>query len=346
MNAYEYRDAQKDVLYLKLLKSKRSWGFLAPPGSWTEFEDDVEAYFFDWMSGAERRGFEALKMVFRNDASVPEAARLLKIDEEICRDEIGRFCNIVAWMMPPSAMGDMNPSLSAALRCEIRREERIDEIPDRKHRAPCTYVDNRLARAPEGSAAVVMAAMDDCVIRMLVGKASKRVGMDEARQEALIVMVGAMSTYDPDKGPLMPYLRTCVKLRLYTLLGDPRRQRLKCKSIDDTAPHRTYPVPLKYYLPARNTAVKTTKGSGVDVKMASGVMNRLTKLEMAVLRGKVVGLEYRDIARRLCIDEKSVDNAMSRICQKFKTNARTNTARKNGLAGRPGLLGRAKEKRR
>jgi len=327
---YDHYDATDDDVHLLHLKSKRAEPVMNPPMSRMEFEDEISSKFSGVMDAREKRGFLAFGMAFFEDKSIPDVARSLGIDEDTCRSEIGRFCNMMAWLMPPSACGEMMPSMSASLRCAINDTAGYQKRRDGAYRAPTCggsmtyYVPKRISRT---SSLLIEDAVKNGAIRAMIRNASRTLGLDEAEQAARIALAEAFDRYDPQRGTLEAFLKLCVRKRLFVAVRAERVlvQRRACVQSMD-APTVTS-APFGSLLADRRSWARKSD-SMEDLKRVSVAALTLTPLEMRVLRERVNGRSYAEIGRKMGKNPKVIDNALCRIYRKFETNGRKSTAKR------------------
>jgi RNA polymerase sporulation-specific sigma factor len=122
---------------------------------------------------------------------------------------------------------------------------------------------------------------------------------DDLLQEALIALFSAIHSFDPAKGArFKTYAYSCIQNRLInTVKSDvPLTDDIEtANAIDNVSPETLF----------------IQKES--DMKLRSTIDELLSNLESSVLSLRLDGYSYADIAKRLNITDKSVDNAMSRI---------------------------------
>ncbi|MFA6947700.1 MAG: sigma-70 family RNA polymerase sigma factor [Eubacteriales bacterium] len=153
--------------------------------------------------------------------------------------------------------------------------------------------------------------------------------LDDFRQEASIALMRAVETYDPGKGVSFGlYAKICIKNRMISILRRIKRTAAiaawtpltnnsdsSCEITEaqkpdmSTAgiPHRLYGDPELHVIEAEN--YKHLK----DI-----IDSALNEREKRVLDLYVGGALYKEIAERLNVSEKSVDNAVYRIKAKLR----------------------------
>ena len=139
---------------------------------------------------------------------------------------------------------------------------------------------------------------------------------DDLAQEAAIGFLNAVRSYDPSKGASFhTYADRCIE---NALISEIRRylsvsnSAIDChEQLDDAA------ISSSYYM---DSSSKDPEGLVLDGESASAVYSGLSKLERSVLELRLKGMSYEDISKKLGISAKSVDNAIQRVRQKFKSS--------------------------
>lgn len=131
---------------------------------------------------------------------------------------------------------------------------------------------------------------------------------EDLAQEALMGLLAAVRTYRPDGGAAFTtYATACIRHRLLSVA---RRQ----------APRATQEVPLEEDadLPdsTGDPALRLQEQEDLHGLLAQ-LHSRLTTLEYQVLLLRLSECSYEEIANRLGVTKKAVDNAVQRLRRKF-----------------------------
>jgi RNA polymerase sporulation-specific sigma factor len=127
---------------------------------------------------------------------------------------------------------------------------------------------------------------------------SAPVNFDDFLQEAMIALFSAIKTFDPSKGAkFKTYAYSCIQNRLVNITKN-----------SQTAFDIDAFEPIDHVSPETLFIQKES-----DQKLLNTIDELLSNLESSVLSLRLDGYSYADIAKRLNITDKSVDNAMSRI---------------------------------
>lgn len=133
-------------------------------------------------------------------------------------------------------------------------------------------------------------------------------------QEGMVALLSACRSYDADKGmSFKNYLVLCVENRYRTMLRSSARQRV--------VPARNM-ISLEDEADAAFDPTVTSLPEMVETKDYIDSLHRILKYSLSDLEYKVAflhlsGYSYKEIAQRLNISLKSVDNAQTRIRQKL-----------------------------
>ena len=144
---------------------------------------------------------------------------------------------------------------------------------------------------------------------------------EDLSQEGMFGLLSAIREFDPDLGvSFHSFAEHCIRMRLYSAVRS--AARLKHLPLNDSMPLEQLSDDSSSQLSA---APELFRRSPEDLVLAreskeelKNLYSRcLSKMEKQVLDLYLTGLSYRDIARRLQRDEKSVDNAVQRIRRKL-----------------------------
>ncbi len=119
-------------------------------------------------------------------------------------------------------------------------------------------------------------------------------------QEGLLAALAAIGRYDPERGKARTFFIQCAKNRM---LNEVKRLRMIGGEGEDEL---------------EKLADPDEPDSGRFEMLYSAIDKCLTELEKETVSLYLAGLSYREIAVRLGISEKSVDNAMQRTRRKLR----------------------------
>lgn len=135
-------------------------------------------------------------------------------------------------------------------------------------------------------------------------------------QEGMIAFITAVNTYDPKKNAsFKTYAGACINNRIISVL----RSRNSAKNIpvgmmsnlDDGDELQDFAADPQNIYSAKED----------DAHFERLLLKKLTELEHSVLALRTEGLSYDEIAERLNINKKSVDNALRRIKYKLTSDS-------------------------
>ena len=128
---------------------------------------------------------------------------------------------------------------------------------------------------------------------------------EDLAQEALVGLLAAVRSYRPDGGAAFTtYATTCIRNRLLSAV---RRSAPPQVPLDDTMD-----LPDPNSDPALQLQEQDTLNS-----LLTRLRQRLTPLEYSVLLLRLSQCPYEEIARRLDVSKKAVDNAVQRLRRKL-----------------------------
>lgn len=133
---------------------------------------------------------------------------------------------------------------------------------------------------------------------------------EDLAQEALMGLLAAVRSYRADGGATFTtYATTCIRRRLLSALRH-------------SASRTNHELPLEEDLdltdPAGDPALLIQEQEELETLLAR-MRQRLTPLEYSVLLLRLSHLPYEEIARRLSVSKKAVDNAVQRLRRKLST---------------------------
>ena len=140
-------------------------------------------------------------------------------------------------------------------------------------------------------------------------------------QEGMIGLLAAIREFDPQQGTsFRAYAEQCIRNRLYSAIRS--ASRLKHLPLNDSMPLEQLSDDPSSQLSAESEAFRRSPEDQVLAResreeLTQYIARYLSKMEKQVLDLFLEGLSYRDIARALRKDVKSVDNAVQRIRRKL-----------------------------
>ena len=147
---------------------------------------------------------------------------------------------------------------------------------------------------------------------------SQNLGLDlnDLIQEGMIGFSTAINTYDDNKDVLFfTYAKTCIERRLISVVKSASRYKHQLLNesyfVEDLAYDNKS---LENLLEDNNSNPENKLIDDENAnELIKNIQKQLTSLERAVFELKISGFNYREIAEILDKDNKSIDNAISRI---------------------------------
>ena len=144
---------------------------------------------------------------------------------------------------------------------------------------------------------------------------------EDLSQEGMFGLLSAIREYDPAQGvSFRSFAEHCIRMRLFSAVKS--ASRLKHLPLNDSMPLEQLSDDSSSQLSAAPEIFRRSPEDLVLARESKEELKelcerRLSRLEKQVLDLYLEGLSYRDIARRLQREDKSVDNAVQRIRRKL-----------------------------
>ena len=131
---------------------------------------------------------------------------------------------------------------------------------------------------------------------------------EDVKQEGMIGLVRAIRTFDEKKSSFGTYANLCMNRQIYNAIK--KASRDKHKPLNDYEPLDEALVSESIYEP---------EGEDMLSELLAGDMNELLSgMEKKVLDLYLAGKSYKDIAKEMNRQPKSIDNCMQRIRKKIQ----------------------------
>ena len=153
--------------------------------------------------------------------------------------------------------------------------------------------------------AVIMRRMTPLIHAQIAACRTDGTESEDLAQEALMGLLAAVRSYRPDGGAAFTtYATTCIRNRL---LSAARRS---------TTPEVPLDEAMDPIDPNGDPALRLQEQDTLDSLLAR-LRQRLTPLEYSVLLLRLSQCSYDEIAQRLAVSKKAVDNAVQRLRRKL-----------------------------
>ena len=139
---------------------------------------------------------------------------------------------------------------------------------------------------------------------------SRGADYDELVSDGMAGLLDAVRKYDPSKGEFSAFAAVCVKNSMRNTV---RRASRHSAGLADKSEEELETIPD----PAPTPEEIVIAGEDSS-ELAENIRNELTDLERRCLDGAALGFSYDEIAKRIGVDKKSVDNALSRARSKLR----------------------------
>lgn len=145
------------------------------------------------------------------------------------------------------------------------------------------------------------------LVLALAGKFSSSADYEELVSEGLDALISAASGFDPEKGKFSGFAGVCVSNRMKNVVSRADRRNSRFSELDDKDIPDSSPTPEELVISRENAAEITER-----------MKDLLTPLELSCIEGVILGMPYSEIAERLSVGVKSVDNAVTRARTKLR----------------------------
>lgn len=134
--------------------------------------------------------------------------------------------------------------------------------------------------------------------------------IEDAVQEATLVLYSAIKNYDSAKASFATFAEVCIKRSVIAQIRKSNSQ----KNIPESLLTSIEEIEVSDHKNPENILIEKENYK----TLADNIKLELSGLEYKVLQLFLIGESYSEIAEKLDIGEKSVDNALARIRKKLK----------------------------
>lgn len=168
-----------------------------------------------------------------------------------------------------------------------------------------------IARTNKKAAEILMLRCSKTVfIKAQMISAGTEVDADDLRQEGLIGLLKAITSFNADRGfKFSTFAEICIINQMRTFLVKSRKNFISYESLDELPEE----IAIDWQTPE---SICMTRELFSELWYA--VDNLLSENEYKIFNLCIRGISYREIAGKLGISEKSVDNAMQRARKKIR----------------------------
>lgn len=131
---------------------------------------------------------------------------------------------------------------------------------------------------------------------------------EELVSDGMAGLLSAVKNYDEEKGEFSAFAAVCVDNRLKNTV---RRSISRAKRLADEDE-------LSFVVDQKPTPEEQIIAKENNEDLLRIIENELSELELKCIKGVAMGLSYAELSKRLGVDKKSVDNALSRARSKLR----------------------------
>lgn len=161
--------------------------------------------------------------------------------------------------------------------------------------------------AESGEAVAELVSRYTGLVLALAGKYSGSADYEELVSDGLDALLAAAPKYSPDRGAFRSFASVCISNRMKNMVQRAARRNERFSELSDEDIPDSAPTPEELVIIQENAAEITGR-----------MKTLLTPMELGCIEGVILGMPYSEIAERLSISAKSVDNAVTRARAKLK----------------------------
>ncbi len=164
-----------------------------------------------------------------------------------------------------------------------------------------------VSSADSGEAVAELVSRYTGLVLKLAGKYSGSADYEELVSEGFDALISAASGFDPEKGGFSGFAAVCVSNRMKNVVARADRRNSRISELDDEDIPDNSPTPEELVISRENAAEITER-----------MKDLLSPMELRCIEGVILGMPYSEIAEKLFISVKSVDNAVTRARAKLR----------------------------
>lgn len=161
--------------------------------------------------------------------------------------------------------------------------------------------------AESGEAVAELVSRYTGLVLALAGKYSGSADYEELVSDGLDALLAAAPKYFPDRGAFRSFASVCISNRMKNTVQRAARRNERFSELSDEDIPDSAPTPEELVIIQESAAEITGR-----------MKTLLTPMELGCIEGVILGMPYSEIAERLSISAKSVDNAVTRARAKLK----------------------------
>lgn len=161
--------------------------------------------------------------------------------------------------------------------------------------------------AESGEAVAELVSRYTGLVLALAVKYSGSADYEELVSDGLDALLAAAPKYSPDRGVFRSFASVCISNRMKNTVQRAARRNERFSELSDEDIPDSAPTPEELVIIQESAAEITGR-----------MKTLLTPMELGCIEGVILGMPYSEIAERLSISAKSVDNAVTRARAKLK----------------------------
>ncbi len=166
----------------------------------------------------------------------------------------------------------------------------------------------RFSLAENGEAVAELVSRYTGLVLALAGKYSGSADYEELVSDGLDALINAASGYVPERGSFSGFVSVCISNRMKNAVQRANRRTERLSELSDEEIPDSAPSPEELVIGQENAAEITGQMKAL-----------LSPMELRCIEGVILGMNYTEIAEKLSISVKSVDNAVTRARTKLKS---------------------------
>lgn len=161
--------------------------------------------------------------------------------------------------------------------------------------------------AESGEAVAELVSRYTGLVLALAGKYCSSADYEELVSDGLDALLAAAPKYSPERGSFSGFVSVCISNRMKNTVQRAARRNERISELSDEDIPDNSPTPEELVIINENAAEITER-----------MKTLLSPLEFSCIEGVIFGMPYSEIAEKLSISVKSVDNAVTRARAKLK----------------------------
>lgn len=164
-----------------------------------------------------------------------------------------------------------------------------------------------VACSDSGEAVAEIVSRYTGLVLALAGKYSGSADYEELVSDGLDALIASLPKYSPERGGFSAFASVCISNRMKNTVHRSSRRSERFSELSDEDIPDNAPTPEEMVIIRENAAEITER-----------MKTLLSPMELRCIEGVILGMKYSEIAARLSVSVKSVDNAVTRARAKLR----------------------------